>query len=165
MTATWEIETQIIPQFFDKNRGFILESLLLKGCDFICDNFNRAFETYFENGDLNQKIKYAPNEFYVTVKAYDDTHRIIYIELPKPRKSDFTYDFYVKSYFIPYCINENGIKIFDLFGIDTINDTNIGFIVRYIDAQHMISNLRLPISPHNRADIIKFMSKYIFERI
>lgn len=165
MTATWEIETQIIPQFFDKNKGHFLEGLLSEGCNFICDSFNDAFEAYYENGNLNEKIKYEPYEFYITIRAYSDIDRMIYIELPEPRKSDFSYNVYVKCYCIPYRIKEDGIKIFDMFGIDTVKNMNAGFIVWYKDAQHLMSNLKLPVSVDNREELIKFMHEYIFTRI
>ena len=52
-----------------------------------------------------------------------------------------------------------------MLGIDTIKDRDVGFIIWYKNSQHLMSNLQLPVSVNNRNDLIKFMSKYIFERI
>lgn len=165
MTVTWEIETQIIPQFFDKNRGYLLEGLLAEGRDFFCDNFNGAFEVYYENGEIKEKIKYEPYEFYVTAKTYGNINRMIYIELPEPRKSDFSYNMYTKCYCIPYRLKNDGIEIFDMYGIDTVKDIDVGFIIWYKDAQHLMSNLKLPVSIDNREELINFMHEYIFSRL
>ena len=165
MTATWEIETQIIPQFFDINRGYFLEGLLCEGRDFLCDNFNCAFEAYYENGKIKEKIIYSSSEFYVNVKIYGDSDRMVCIELPQPRKSDFSYNMYVKYYFIPYRVKKDGIEIFDIYGIDIVKNMNVGFIVWYKDAQHLMSNIKLPVSVNNRDKLIKFMYEYIFTRI
>ena len=165
MTATWEIETQIIPQFFDINRGYFLEGLLCEGRDFLCDNFNCAFEAYYEKKKIKEKIIYSSSEFYVNVKIYGDSDRMVCIELPQPRKSDFSYNMYVKYYFIPYRVKKDGIEIFDIYGIDTVKNMDVGFIVWYKDAQHLMSNIKLPVSVNNRDKLIKFMYEYIFTRI
>lgn len=102
MTATWEIETQLIPSFYNINRGYFLEGLLLKGRNFFCDNFNQAFEAFFEKGKLSEKIVYEQNEFYISIHDSNNySDKLIYIELPEPRPCDFTYNMYVKCYFIP----------------------------------------------------------------
>ena len=166
MTATWEIETQVIPPFFNINRGYFLEGLLLESRKFFCDNFNEAFETFFEIGKISEKIVYDQSEFYISihnVKGYSD--KLMYIELPEPRHCDFTYNMYVKCYFIPYRLKGGNIEIFDMFGIDAVRGADAGLIVWYKDGQHMISNLKLPVSVNARNDLIGFMSKYIFERI
>ena len=165
MTATWEIETQIIPQFLNENKGRFFEDLYSDGTDFFCRIFNSAFRVFYDDGKLKSTIQYEPYEFYITAKLINETDRIIYIELPEPRKSDFSYDMYVKAYFIPYRIKENGIEIFDAFGIDAIKDMDTGLIIWYKDSQHMISNLKLPVSVNDRDGLILFMSEYIFDRI
>lgn len=165
MTATWEIETQIIPQFFDEIKGYFLEEVLSDGRNFICNSFNNAFEVYYNSKRTEEKITYEPCEFYVTLRAYGNADRMIYIELPEPRKSDFSYNMYVKCYCIPYRLKKDSIEIFDMYGIDTVRNMDVGFIVWYKDAQHLMSNLKLPISVDNREELIKFMHEYIFTRI
>ncbi len=165
MTATWKIETQNIPRFLNENKGVFFEKVFMHGTSCFCDIFNASFKTYYDIGELKEPIQYAINEFHITAVQINQTNRLIYIELPKPRVSDFSYNMYVKAYFIPYRIKKNGIEIYDLFGIDTIKDTDIGLIVCYKGSQHMISNLKLPVSVNNREELIEFMSQYIFERI
>lgn len=165
MTATWEIETQLLPQYFNENKGSFFEQLLSSGTDFICDLFNSGFESYYEHGRLNNHIKYQSNEFCIEIRLCNDTDRLLCIELPPPRNSDFTYNMYVKHYFIPYRIDRSIIKVFDMFGIDTVKNIDIGFIIWYKNAQHMMSNIKLPISVNNKNDLINFMCEYIFDRI
>lgn len=165
MTVTWELETQTIPNFFDNNRAKFFEGMFLENNHYICDLFNQGFKFHYTTGRLKQVIEYQPTDFYCALKNVNETDRIIYIELPKPKISDFSYNFYAKYYFIPYRIKNNTIEIFDMFGIDTVKDTDLGFIIRYKDAQHLMSNLKLPVDINNRADIVDFMSEYIFDRI
>lgn len=165
MTTTWEIETQAIPKFFDDHKAYFLDAMLYSGSHYICDLFNRAFKMHFDNKRINHLITYSPNEFYDDVEFYNENDRLLFIEIPSPRKSELSYNIYVKYYFIPYRINANKIEIFDMFGIDTVKDTDIGFIIWYKDAQHLMSNLRLPTSINNREEIVKFMYEYIFSRI
>lgn len=92
MTATWEIETQFLPQYFNENKGDFLERLLSNGNYFLCE-------------------------------------------------------------------------IFDMFGIDTVKNIDVSFIIWYKNAQHMMSNIKLPVNVNNRNELINFMSEYIFSRI
>ena len=119
----------------------------------------------FDEGKLKTPIEYVPREFYSTAKSINKTDRLIYIELPQPRKTDFSYNMYVKAYFIPYRIKKNGIEIYDMYGIDTVKIIDTGFIILYKDSQHLLSNLKLPVSVNDRDNLIKFMSEYIFDRI
>lgn len=164
MTLTWKIETQVIPEFFDKNRGNFLELMFIYGTNYFCDIFNAAFEMNFDKKELKKPIKYKSSEFDVSVQPINDTDKVLCIELPKPRACDFNYDLYVKYYFIPYRVKKCGIEIYDLFGIDVIKNVDAGFIIWYKDSQHMMSNLKLPVSVNDTEGIIKFMSKYIFEK-
>lgn len=165
MTATWEIETQIIPSYINENKGNFFEEIFSYGTDYFCEIFNAAFRMSFDEGKLKAPIEYEPCEFYSTAKPINETERLIYIELPEPRKSDFSYNMYVKAYFISYRLKKNGIEIYDMFGVDTVKDMNVGFIIWYKDSQHLMSNLNLPVDIDDRKNLIKFMSKYIFNRI
>ncbi len=163
MTITWEIESQIIPRFFNENKGYTFENFFSLSNEFVCNIFNNAFELFADK--LKTPIQYSPDEFNSHARQINETDRIIYIELPKPRKSDFSYNVYAKYYFIPYRLKANGVEIFDMFGIDAIKDTNNGLIIWYKDSQHLISNIALPVNINDKEKIIEFMSKYIFERI
>lgn len=165
MTATWETETQFLPHYFNDNKGAFFEQIISNGVNYICDIFNSSFEFHYEQGNLQEPIIYNSNEFYITVKCYNDTDRLIYIELPEPRKSDFLYNMYVKCYCIPYRTKKDSIQIFDMYGVDTVRNIDVGFIIWYKNAQHMISNMKLPVSVNNREELLKFMENYIFERI
>ncbi len=165
MTATWEIETQFLPYYFNESKGAFFEQILSNGSDFLCDIFNSSFEFHYEQGNLREPITYNANEFYLTAKRYNDIDRLLYIELPEPRKSDFTYNMYVKCYCIPYRVKKDGIQIFDMYGIDAVRDIDVGFIIWYKNAQHMMSNLKLPVSVDNRNELVDFMGKYIFKRL
>lgn len=135
------------------------------GTEYFCDIFNAAFEALYDKSRLKSPIHYEVSEIYSIAKEISESERLIYIELPKPRESDFSYDMYVKAYFIPYRIKENGIEIFDIFGIDAIKGMDTGLIIWYKDSQHMISNLKLPVSVNDRHGLIEFMGEYIFDRI
>ena len=165
MTATWEIETQIIPAYINEHKGKNIEKVFLHSADYFCEIFNAAFRMSLDDGKLKVPIEYNPCEFYCTVEQVNEIEKMIYIELPQPRKSDFLYDMYVKAYFIPYRIRSNGIEIYDMYGIDTVKDIDTGFIVWYKNSQHLMSNLKLPVSVNSRDDLIGFMSEYIFDRI
>ncbi len=165
MTTTWKIETKVIPEFFDDDRTKFFEEIIANKEDFLRDVFNKAFELFCTDKKIKKKIKYKSSDFLCSIIKINETDKIIYIELPPPKKCDFSYEFYVKSYFIPYRVEKNTIEIYDMFGVDTIKNKDVGFIVRYINSQHMMSNLPLPVNVHNRADLILFMSEYIFDRI
>lgn len=165
MTETWEIETQIIPSYINENKGIFFEKIFLHSADYFCEIFNAAFRMSLDEGKLKRSIEYDPCEFYCFIEQVNETERLIYIELPLPRKSDFSYNMYVKAYFIPYRIRKNGIEIYDMFGVDTVKDIDTSFIIWYKNSQHLMSNLKLPVNVEDRKNLIKFMSEYIFNRI
>ena len=165
MSATWEIETQIIPSFINENKGFIYENMIFYSEKFFCNIFNAAFKLSLESGKLKNPIEYEPCEFFCSIESYSETEKLIYVELPLPRFSDFSYDMYVKAYFIPYRIKSNGIEMYDIFGVDTIKDKNSGLIIWYKDSQHLVCGLKLPVSVNDSKKLVEFMAEYIFNRI
>ena len=166
MTCTWEIESQILPKFMHSQKEYFLTNTLIGQGEFICESFNTMFNMFFEYGRLKQKIVYEPNEFFISLhEIKDEKEMLLYIELPPPRDCDFSYNVYVKCYFIPFRFSNDKLEVFDTFGIDAVKDMDVGFIIRYMNGQHMMSTMNLPVNPHDRVELISFMSKYIFERV
>ena len=54
MTATWEIETQIIPKLFNENRAEFFEGIFSQRNIFVCDVFNHLFKKHFNEGRLKK---------------------------------------------------------------------------------------------------------------
>lgn len=162
MTATWKIQTQRLPLIFNENRGEFVENILINKSRFFCGLYNDLFKEQYALGKLKKKIQYKKDEFDITIVHGNDDKKMIFIEIPEPKKSDFSYNLFTKYYCIPYRIKENRIEIYELYGVETIKGTTNNLLVFYKDAQHLISNLCAPYKIDEKNNFKDFMYAYVF---
>lgn len=162
MTSTWKIQTQIFPLIFNNRRGEFVENILIDKSGFICNLYNDLFHDEYIDGNLKERIQYSRDEFDVTIVYDDNDKRMIFIEVPEPRSSDFSYSLFTKYYCIPYRVKENGIEVYELYGVETIKGTKNNLLVFYKDAQHLISNLSAPCKIDDKDKFKNFMYEYVF---
>lgn len=93
MTATWKIQTQRLPLIFNENRGEFVENILINKSRFFCGLYNDLFNEQYALGKLKKKIQYKKDEFDITIVYGNDDKKMIFIEVPEPKKIRFFIQF------------------------------------------------------------------------
>lgn len=156
----FNIEHYTMPQvFYYDKANFFMGAVYDKG--FIHQTFNVFFEEAYKKGALKNKRKFTAKEIKLSEISYNDEQKILFIELPKPKKTDNAMR-YLKTYCISFFETKERIEILDIYGIQKIPNQNEAVIViSFVKDDDKI--IFRGILEDNKSAIVKYMYKVAFE--
>ena len=156
----FNIEHYTMPQIFYYDKAnFFMGTAYNKG--FMYQTFNTFFDDAYKKGVIKKRRKFKPEEFIISEISYDEKHRILCVELPKPKKSDNANKF-LYSYYISFLEYKDKIEVLDIYGIQKqlVTDTH-GVVLSFCENE---DNIRFRgLIKTDRSSIVEYMYKVAFE--
>ena len=156
----FNIEHYTMPQLFYYDKAnFFMGTAYGKG--FMHETFNTFYDEAYKEGVIKKRRKFKAEEFILSEISYDENHRIMCVELPKPKKSDGA-NSYLYSYYISFLEYKDKIEILDIYGIQKQLGTDTHGVVLSFSEKEDDVRFRGLIKT-DRKSIVEYMYKVAFE--